>query len=309
MNPTKAQTFVLFDARARRTNRQWVYGLGPASSNDARTRVGLTTGFVRLRIGHREFDRRLLIQPFIQGDLNNAWDVADNTPANLGQSDDLGTQLGARYGFDMAFDRRDREYGTTRGILVQATLFRYAELSNALIAYDRLLTGIYGYVPLGGRHRLAVRAHLTLTNDRSDVPLPFYQQVRLDGRIVPGFARDRFFGNDRIVTSLLYRFPIYTVADLITVEGHVGVHAASVYDDLGTQFALDATTDASVVADPTVPLRTAVSTGLRLGPIFRDETYLDLAVGAGPDGVTGVRMTFRRPLTQIRPPHHHGWID
>jgi hypothetical protein len=85
-----------------------------------------------------------------------------------------------------------------------------------------------------------------------------------------------------------------------------------VYRNLFDQFDLSVSFDESPVsrdrASEPVPLRPAVSAGIRAGPLFRDQSFLDLAVGVSPEGVSGVRVTFIQPLTPLRQPHHRDWF-
>ena len=315
-SPVEATTYVLTDVRARRTGRQWTYGVGPASSDDSRLGVEMDDAWLRLRLGHWRFDRRVLIQPevrlrrhVVHGTYVDRSPVRpEQTAALPGLNDPAfdGDQWGVQAGVNAAFDTRDRHRGATRGVLVQASWMRYAELSSGDVQIDRLTAGAYGYVPLSGSHHVALRLQAAVSTDRGDHPAPFYLLPKLDGRLVPGWAPERFFGADRLIGSILYRFPLVRLRDLFGLDGHLGVHAASVYNDLGEQFALDVSFDETVAADGSVPLRPAASVGVRLDPLFRDETYFDLALGLSPEGVTGVRLQFTRTLDSVRPPHHNG---
>jgi hypothetical protein len=41
-----------------------------------------------------------------------------------------------------------------------------------------------------------------------------------------------------------------------------------------------------------------------MGLSFREVPALDLALGVGPEGVTGVRFALHQDLQALRPPHH-----
>ena len=315
-SPLEATTYVLIDGRARTTDRQRFYGLGPGTQDDTRLHVTMDELWLRMRAGHGWRDRTLLLQPMLMLRRHAVRDVevgegrpfrgasATHFSAPLLASDR--TLWGMQGGIRLAYDTRDRFRGTTRGLLVQASGSGYNELSTGNVQVGRLTFGAYGFLPLGGDHRLALRFQTTMSNSFGDDTAPFYLRPKLGGRSVPGLDHDRFFGADRVVTSVLYRFPLIRLRDLFELEGHVGAHAASVYDDLSEQFALDLSFDEQVQADDSVPLRPALSTGVRLGPLFRDETYFDLAMGISPEGVTGVRLQFIRPFSSVRPPHHNG---
>lgn len=320
-DPRTAHNYALLDARLAHTDRLWFYGLGPRSSNDSQVALTATSFDARLRFGRSFARQRVLVQPHValkQHHVTSVEDVDDGavdaldpaSQANLravsGDGDVLGDrQLGIRYGLDVAYDTRDRRHGATRGVLLQATVLRHAGLLDGDLRFDQLTLDGYGFVPLGRRHRLVLRLRLDATRDRGDAPIPFFLLPSLDGQLVPGFARHRFVGSESLVSSLVYRFPLVQISDLFVLEGHAGVHAATVYDDLADQFTLDVSFDETLDAErDAVPLRPAASTGVRLGPIFRDETYVDVAVGVSPEGVSGVRLSLVRSLTSVRPPHH-----
>ena len=319
-SPLEALTYLLADVRGRRTERQWAYGVGPASSNDTRLGLEMSDAWLRLRVGHWRLDRRLLIQPEVRLRRHVVHEThvgrstmrptmrPDPNTALPGLNDPAfdGEQWGVQAGLNAAFDTRNQSRSATRGMLLQASWMRYDELSEGGIQIDRLTADAYGILPLSGSHHIALRLQAAVSTDRGDRPAPFYLLPKLDGRLVPGWARDRFFGADRLVASALYRFPLTRLRDLFGLNGHLGVHAASVYDNLGDQFALDVSFDETVTADGSVPLRPAASVGVRLDPLFRDETYFDLALGISPEGVTGVRLQFTRTLDSVRPPHHNG---
>jgi hypothetical protein len=327
-HPSVVDTYVVLDARVATTDRQWFYGLGPRSREANLVAVDLTSWWARLRVGHRLGASPVTVQPHLSlltHDVNGSRNVSPRALSRLdGASIDAipgafspvvdplpgsapalpALQRGVRAGLDLIVDTRDRRYGATRGLLVQATGSFYNEMRDADLRFARLDLRAHGFVPLGGRHRLALGARTAVTHNGGDAPVPFFLLPNLDGRTVPGWARDRFVGADLVSLRALYRFPLVQFRDLLTVEGHLGVHAASVYDDLGEQFAFDLSFDERIGASSTVPLRPAASTGLRLGPLFRDETYVDVALGLSPEGVTGVRFTFVQSLRSLRPAHH-----
>jgi hypothetical protein len=127
----------------------------------------------------------------------------------------------------------------------------------------------------------------------------------LGGSRVPGWARHRFVDSSRLIGHLLYRFPLARPLSVLRVDGHLGVHAASVYDNVFTDAALALTFDESpAFDDASVPLRPAASVGLQLGLSFRQVPAVDLALGLSPEGVTGVRFTLHQDLQALRPTHH-----
>ena len=319
-----ARRFALLDARIRHTDRQWFYGLGPASSEENRATLDLWSWNVRLRSGLRFWDRRLLVQPHVRvtqfrsnslesRPASRAPDGSDHLADLSGPDGILADDLtGIVVGTDAAVDTRDRASAPVRGLLVRGSAERFTGFDAGDPTFDRFSGEIGGWVPLGGRHRIALSASAQLTRKRSGAVVPFFLRSSLDGSRIPGYARDRFVDNDRFVAGALYRFPLYEYGNVFAVEGHVGVHAGSVYRDLFDQFDLSVSLDDSPVsrnrANEPVPLRPAVSAGIRAGPLFRDQSFLDLAIGLSPEGVSGVRFTFVQPLTPLRQAHHRDWF-
>jgi hypothetical protein len=319
-----ARRFALLDARIRHTDRQWFYGLGPASSDETRATLDLWSWNVRLRSGLRFWDRRLLVQPHVRvtqfrsGGVEGrtaspAPDLSDHLADLSGPGGVVADALtGIVVGTDAAVDTRDRASAPVRGLLVQGSAERFTGFDAGDPTFDRFSGEIGGWIPLGGRHRITLLASAHLTRQRSGSVVPFFLRSSLDGRRIPGYARDRFVDNDRFAAGALYRFPLYEYGNVFAIEGHAGVHAGSVYRNLFDQFDLSVSFDESPVsrdrASEPVPLRPAVSAGIRAGPLFRDQSFLDLAVGVSPEGVSGVRVTFIQPLTPLRQPHHRDWF-
>ena len=215
------------------------------------------------------------------------------------------SQTGARVGLDLQIDLLDAPQVPTSGVLLQGTWDRYVPIQGPDIQFDQVDLDAYGYVPLGGAHRLAARASLTLTRSRSTVSIPVYLLPTLDGSVVPGWGRGRFVGRDRLFASALYRFPLLHYDDLASIGGHVGAHLAGVYNRLGDQFAADVSFEKDVhVNSGKRPLRPSASVGLRFAMPRRDHVSLELAVGIRPEGVSAVRFSFARALQALRPPHH-----
>jgi hypothetical protein len=127
----------------------------------------------------------------------------------------------------------------------------------------------------------------------------------LGGSQVPGWDRHRFVDSGRLIGSVLYRFPLARPFNVIRLDGHLGVHAASVYDDVFSDAAFDLTFEESPNLDPSsAPLRPAASIGTHISLLFRELPALDLAVGLSPEGVTAVRFTLSQDLQALRPSHH-----
>jgi len=318
-NPERARQYVLVSARGLHTNRDWFYGLGPGSAEDARQSVERSALRIRVRAGQHLLGRRLLIQPHVGLSAHrvdrvpepSASRLDDRSQTHLQQltSGRIGPlspeQTGLRVGVDVQYDTRPPTARPARGILLEAGWNRYVALSDAFLNYDRFDFVASGFLPLRGAHHFVGRLSLARTVARGRAAVPYYLRPTLDATLVPGWARHRFVDSDRLLGSVLYRFPIAQPFGIAELGGHVGVHAASVYDDLFDDAALDLTFEKSPDLDPSsVPLRPAASVGLHLGLTFRKVPSLDLALGVSPEGVTGVRFTLNQDLQALRQPHH-----
>lgn len=318
-NPARAEQYVLVNARGLHTNRDWFYGLGPRSVEDARQSIERSALTVRLRAGQHFWARRLLVQPTI----GLATHRVDRVPAPTASGLDARSQrhlqqlasrqvgllrpeeTGLRVGLDLQYDTRPDTTPATRGIRLNAGWRRYINLGSSFVQYNRFDFGALGLLPLGGAHRLAGRLSLTHTSSRGRAPVPYYLRPTLGGTEVPGWARHRFVDSDRLMGSLLYRFPVAQPLGVMRMGGHLGLHAASVYEDVFSDFAFDLTfNDSMAPARASVPLRPAASVGLHLGLAFRQTPSLDLALGVSPEGVTGVRFQLVQNIQALRAPHH-----
>ena len=321
-----ASRFAVLDARARHTDRLWFYGRGPAAPDDQRAALDLSSWNVRLRTGLRRWQDRLLVQPRLRvvqyrlDEIRNRPAEASSrltAPLNALDGSRAGGGLafpltGAAAGADLLVDTRDPPPSPVRGVFLRASAERFTGFGSDAPTFDRFGAEAAGWIPLGGRHRVGLSAEAQWTEPRSGADVPFFLQSTLDGRRLPGYARQRFVANDRFSMHLLYRFPVFTYGTLFAVEGHAGLHAGSVYTDLFDQFEASVSFD-PISADPgeppsPAPLRPAASVGLQAGPIFRAGARVDLAVGVSPEGVSGVRFTVTQPLLRLRQPHHRGWF-
>jgi hypothetical protein len=302
-NPQQAHRYVLVDTRALHTDRDW---LGPSSR---RTVLQRTDVRARVRTGQVFLNQKLLLQPQLTVSHHYVDAVRQPaTPSNIGAATlpAPGSQhTGLRAGLDLQFDTRNRPVLTTRGVLLQGTWDRYLPLDGATLQFDQIDLDAYGYVPLGGLHRFATRVSVTLTRSRDKTPVPVYMRPTLDGTVVPGWGRGRFVDSDRLLGSVLYRFPLLYYKHLVAIEGHVGAHAATVYDNIGNQFAPSFSFENNLSLDASDrPFRPSASVGLRFAVPFRARTTLDLALGLSPEGVTGMQFSFARSLQTVRSPHH-----
>lgn len=318
-NPDRARQYVLLSARGLHTNRDWFYGLGPGASPNGRQSIERSAARVRVRVGQQFLDRRLLLQPHVGLSAHRvdrvpspaapALDAASRRHLQQLASESVGplspSHTGLRVGVDVQYDTRPPRPRPTRGVLLEGGWARYLSVSSSFVRYDRLDLRAHGLVPLGGMHHLAGQLSLARTVGRGRAPVPYFLRPMLGGSRVPGWARHRFVDSDRLIGSVLYRFPLARPLGVLHLGGHVGAHAASVYDDVFTDAALGVSFDEfPEVEGGSVPLRPAASVGLRMGLSFREVPSLDLALGVSPEGVTGVRFTLRHDLTALRPSHH-----
>jgi hypothetical protein len=257
-------------------------------------------------VGQYLWGRRLLVQPHLTALFSSDAMVERRSGASApGPAatvpDDA--QTGLRAGLALRYDPHPPSHRPRRGLRLQAAWDRYVPLDGADLRFDQVDLEARGVLPLYARHRLVARIGATLTTSRGDAPLPLYMQPTLSGTRVPGWPRAHAVGPDRLLGSLLYRFPLWGVGSSTMVEGHVGGHLAGLYDDLSDQFAA-AISRAKRPAGPDVPLRPSGSVGLRLSVPFRPRAAVDLAVGVSPEGVSATRVTFSHRLQAVRAPHH-----
>ena len=305
-NPSTARRYVLLDARGLHTDRDWFYGSGPAAADTGRVTLGRSALSIGLRVGQRVEGTPLTLQPEAKLSLHRLDAGSAASEERSAALPPLGqTQTGVRVGLSAAFDARSGSFPGETGLLLQGAAHRYLPLAGPAPTFDQFRGSAYGSVSLGGPHRLVARLSGTLTAPRSTGAVPYFLLPSVEGALVPGWARDRFVGRDRLMGSLLYRFPVAHFGDVVSLQGYVGGHVASVYDDLETQFeaAVSFEKDLGSGRD-TYPLRPSASAGVRLGLPFRNDEWLDLALGLSPEGLTAVRVTFARPIWDLRPIHH-----
>ena len=301
-NPQRARRYVLVNARALHTDRDW---LGPASGRTVLERSSLRG---RVRAGQSFLNRRALIQPHLTLTHHHA-DAVKSPAGGPSVAAALpapgASQTGLRAGVDLRFDTRNQAEVTTRGVLLQATWDRYVPLDGTALRFDQVDLDAYGYVPLGGVHRLATRLSMTLTRNRDDAPVPVYMLPTVGGAVVPGWARGRFVAADRLLASALYRFPLLHYENLFTLDGHLGAHVAGTYDALDDQFSTSVSFDENVLpTGDSRPLRPSASAGLRFAMPEREHVSIELAAGVSPEGVSVVRFSLVRSLQSLRPAHH-----
>ncbi|MFP4228685.1 MAG: hypothetical protein ACLFTE_07650 [Salinivenus sp.] len=317
-SPKRARQYLLVTGRAMHTDRRWFYGLGPAAGEDERLSLRQTSARARIGFGQQFFDRRLHVRPQIT--LHHIRTTGlSGTPSNLSPrserhvgrllgsgppgSQQTGLLVGARLEYDTQAARASS--ARTSSLRLNGSWNRYVDLRGTPLSFDQLALSARGDLFLSGRHRIQLRSDLVRTWSRDRAPVPFYYRPTLDGSVVPGWARSRFVGNDRLVAQAQYRFPLADASPFVTLDGHVGVHAGAIYDHLPSQFSPVVSFERTLSPGAsTYPLRPSASLGLSFRVPMRPRTAVDVALGVSPEGVTATRLTIDRPLHLVRPSHH-----
>lgn len=112
-----------------------------------------------------------------------------------------------RTGVSLAFDRRRPGPFMPGGSLVQVSWSRYDERGSRAFSFDRFVVDTRGFMPLGGRHGLALRglASADLTSNGARVPV-FLQQTLGGSSTLRGYPGFRFRGTKMFALSGEYRF-------------------------------------------------------------------------------------------------------
>ncbi|MFB6250057.1 MAG: hypothetical protein ABEL97_15985 [Salinibacter sp.] len=304
-NPRRARRYLIVDGRALHTDRDW---LGPPGD---RLVLGRSSARARLRLGQTLLGGHLLLQPHLALETHrvDAVRAPSPLPPTLRGAPDAiprpgATYTGLRGGVGLQLDTRAALTRYATGVRVQATWDRYTALDGSALRFDRFDGAVLGTLALDGLHRLDLRAGATLTRARTAVAVPTVLLPAVGGTLVPGWARGRFVGRDRLFGGLLYRFPLWTFGRVATLEGHLGGHLAATYQRLGREFALRVEVDDAAPIDETVPLRPTASVGLRVAVPSRPHVHLDVALGLSPEGLSAARLSLIQPLQTLRPLHH-----
>ena len=315
--------FTVLEGRVFHTRRGWFYGVGPFPEADTRLSLHRTQlrggmrgrylpfGTSRLRL-HAQLH---VVHDRIYDQRNDDTDAFDRMDAQsqayleaFGRASDGSMQTrsmtGVRPQLGLAFDTREREQGPRRGMLAQVMVGRYLDVGNSsnFWSYEADLAG---HISLSTGHVVDLTANARMVRSPDDAPIPPPYLSDLDAFRMPGVARGRFLARDRVLLGARYRVLAAALGNVITVEPYVGGHAGAVYNDVTEQFALEATTERTPAPSTRVPLRLSAHVGMRIAPLFRDVTYLDVALGVGPDGITGVRLRFTPTYRHLRPDHHN----
>ena len=315
--------FTVLEGRVFHTTRDWLYGIGPFPGDDTRLklhRTQLRAGARGRYLPFRTDALRLHAQVHVvhdriydqQNDDDNSaysrWDAKARTyliAFGRTRTGDTRTRslTGVRPQLGLSFDTREREHGPRQGVLARWQTGRYLDVEGGA-AFWTHEAGLASHLPLSNAHTLDLTASARVARSATDQPVPPMYLSALQAFQMPGVARGRFRARDRVLVGARYRVQWRNVANVLTVEPYAGGHAGAVYTDVFDQFAAKATTRRAPVPNDAVPLRLSTHVGLRLAPTFRDATWLDVAVGLGPDGVTGIRLAFTPTLGTLHPAHH-----
>jgi len=315
--------FTVLEGRVFHTKRDWLYGVGPFPGDDTRLELHRTqlrggvrgrylpfgTDALRLHAQVHVVHDRIYDQ---QNDDDNAysrWDAGARAyllAFGRTRTGDTRTRslTGVRPQLGLSFDTREREHGPRRGFLAHWQTGRYLDVEGGA-AFWTHEANLAGHLPLSETHTLDLTASARIARSATDQPVPPMYLSALEAFQMPGVARGRFRARDRVLMGARYRVQWRNVGGLLTVEPYAGGHAGAVYTDVFEQFAVDATIERTPTPSSDVPLHVSGYVGLRLAPTFRDTTWLDVAVGLGPDGVTGVRLSFTPTFRHLRPDHHN----
>jgi len=303
-NPRTARRAVLVDARGLHSDRDWY---GPP---DRRLTLERRSYRARVRIGQTALDRRLLVQPHVSLEghrVDGRAGPASGRPVSGvggGVPAASASFQGVRGGLDVQYRTGAPSGRASSAFEVGAGWERYTALDDTDLRFDRVDVRAGGVLRLHGVHRLVARVEGTTTRPRTAAGVPLFLLPRLGGALAPGWARGRFVDRDRLVGHLLYRFPLWSVGEVVALEGHAGGHVAGTYRDVGEQFTTDVAFDEPDPTSPGRPLRPSVSLGLRLAAPIRPGVSMDLALGLSPEGLSAVTVSFRQRLQALRAAHH-----
>ena len=303
-NPRTARRFLLVDAWGLHSNRDWY---GPP---EARITLEHRSYRTRIRFGQTAFERRLLVQPHVSLEGHRVDDrtgpASGVPPAGVRGAIPRSSETfrGVRGGLDVRYRSAPGAGRASSTVQLHVGWEQYAGLDDPAVRFDRVDVGAEGILSVYGVHRLVGRVELTTTRPRTSTAVPILLLARLDGTLAPGWARGRFVDRDRLIGHLLYRFPLWSVGEVLALEGHAGAHLAGVYHDVGEQFTTDVEFADPDPTDPARPLRPSVSLGVRLSAPIRPTATLDLALGLSPEGVSAATFSFRQRLQALRPAHH-----
>ncbi|MEM1042418.1 MAG: hypothetical protein AAGI91_07285 [Bacteroidota bacterium] len=290
------------------------YGVGPSSSRDNQVFASLKEIEAGFRVGWYPFGAgRVLVQPAVRllhAEVRSFRNRDDGAFQRLDPASQRSLfsaverpSTGVTYGLEIAVDRRDRLFYSSRGVLGILTARRYDGIGGRRFNYWSGTASVYGFIPLPmHRHILFTRTVVALTRRIGDEPLPFYALPLLDDQLLGAYTRYRFNGNDLLALTLGWRFPVYTFLDWFAFDANVQVSAANAYNNLFDQFepGLSFSSDLSDEGRR-VPLRPALSVGLRIVDLDEDRVIIGGQVGIDPEGYKFGSLRVVYGIRDVRP--------
>lgn len=155
---------------------------------------------------------------------------------------------------------------------------------------------------LGSDRFLTARFMLDRTLESSR-DVPYFLLPRLDDRLAPGWDRNRFYGNDRVVMGLVFVQPIFRVLKSHRYEGLVHLGLSQVYDDVAEDFdlrvALGPHRDG--LASGAVPLEPTLGIGSRFVALRGGNVIASAMLGFSAEGLQATTFRVTHRLSAWRP--------
>ncbi|MGA7304014.1 MAG: BamA/TamA family outer membrane protein [Rhodothermales bacterium] len=314
-DPEVNDVFGLFRVRYETTRAYRYYGLGPNSMKNDQLFVDMDRFEVVARVGFQFAEDRFMIQPFAtySWDKANGLDEGDD-PSTLDQrsQDNLAivlgqvaspsgitdnAQSGVKVGVSLLADHRNRRAYPTAGTLAEITATHYMSRGDFDVSFDQLKFDGHLFVSVAGDHVLAFRALAKTTSSSGNDPVPFYLLPQVDFSLLGGYKGHRLIGDDLLVLTTEYRWPMVNLSDLYQVTGFVQAGVGNVFDDLANM-KLSVSFDRN--PDPNDHgLRPGFGIGLRVAALEQGRDLIYWMLGFSPEGVTLASFRFVVPLTDI----------
>ncbi len=301
------------------TGRHWYYGMHTTSSRDDEVAVEKEMVKAELRLGIQPFGGMLRLQPsaaYVRHHVHGYETFSPGAVQRLsplsqlylfyaaGETSDAPRyQEGLTVGLSGALDFRDRPARPRRGLLLEASAHRSEFRATPNIAFDRFEAYAYGYIPVRD-NTFAVRVVAMNVNHKSKAPIPFYMHPTLDDRLLPGYSRNRFYGNDLLALTAEYGVTLFQMVGFAAMDALLSAGVGNVYLDMFREFEPAISFDEDPGAGPRYPLRPSVAAGFNLQGYDTDGWSMRVLLGWGVEGVRLVRFAFvhdmRRAEIQTR---------
>lgn len=313
-NPYDDLIYLVPDLYYETAGRHWYYGMHTTSSKDDEVAVEKEMVKAELRLGIQPFRGMLRLQPsaaYIRHHVHGYESFASGAVQRLdplsqqylfyaaGETADAPEyQEGLAIGISGALDFRDHAARPRRGLLLQASAHRSEFRAAPNIAFDRFEASAYGYIPLRD-HTLAVRVVAMNVNHKSKAIIPFYMHPTLDDRLLPGYSRNRFYGNDLLALTAEYGLTLFQVSGFAAMDALLSAGVGNVYFDMFREFEPVISLDEDPGAGPRYPLRPSVAAGFNLQGYDTDGWSMRVLLGWGVEGVRLVRFAFVHDIRRV----------